>query len=49
MMTENQHPTLTPKPLSSLGLDDENYHDHPFIIIMKPCPFCQNVFYMVGM
>ncbi len=44
MMTENQHLTLTPKSLFFLGLDDESYHDHPFIIILKPCPFCQKKF-----
>ncbi len=44
MMIDNQHPTLTPKSLSFLGLGNESYPNHPFIIILKPCPFCQKKF-----
>jgi len=42
MMTKNQCPTLTPKPLSFL--DGENYLDHLPLVIAKPCPFFHRIF-----
>jgi hypothetical protein len=44
MMTKNQCPTLTPKPLSFLGLDGEDYLDHLSLVIVKLCPFFHRFF-----
>jgi hypothetical protein len=44
MVTKNQCPTLTPKPLSFLGLDGEDYLDHLSLVTVKPCLFFHRFF-----
>jgi hypothetical protein len=37
-------PNSNPKAIFFFGLDGEDYLDHPSLIAMKHCPFCQRLF-----
>jgi hypothetical protein len=37
-------PNSNPKAFYFLGLDGEDYLEHPSLIAMKHCPFCQRLF-----